>query len=469
MRFLSYLNGLGKSLQRGRRRLRAERRVSRPTLEALEDRRLMTAVTSPNAQAPIIPNVQIETVYYGSAWSGQAANPALSAELSAEAQDLDQFFGAITGSHYMDGLSQYSMTTPQGTVIRPGYGSFARHDFVAGQLTSGQTVSEVTVQTMLSQEIQRGALDAPDGNRLYVVFMPPGVTEAGDVGSGGGHHWAFAYGGGEAYYATIEHPITGFRPSGNLGNETNFQLMTEVASHEMVEAITDPLGSVPGQAAWFDRTTRNEIGDITQSNPPPGGVMGLEGPAGYGYVVQKYWSNQANTSVVPGGTNYQLISVVPRLSNFGFGLIDQNGRTTIGNWGDLTSASPDGSQATFAGTFGGQAVTVHVSANVGQKLGVTIYSQAGTELFAGTISQPSGSWRNETPTGDFLAPDYAELSGTLFQSGQALTAFGTGGAIYPPQFTGAGYGSSYGGQGDGPQGQFNNYNSPNRFHRHAYE
>jgi hypothetical protein len=186
MRFLNYLNGFGKSSCRGRRGPRAEKRLIRPTLEALEDRRLMANVTSPNASAPIIPNVQIETVYYGSAWSGQAANPALSAELSAEWKDLDQFFGAITDSHYMDGLSQYSMTTPSGTVIRPGPGSFARHDFVGGQLTRGQTVSEYTVQTMLSQEIQRRALDAPNGNTLYMVFMPPGVEEAGDVGSGGG-------------------------------------------------------------------------------------------------------------------------------------------------------------------------------------------------------------------------------------------------------------------------------------------
>jgi hypothetical protein len=469
MRFLNYLNGLGKSSHSGRRRPRTEKRGSLPTLEALEDRRLMTAVTSPNLQAPIIPNVQIETVYYGSAWSGQAGNPALSAELSAEAKDLDQFFGAITGSHYMDGLSQYSMTTPHGTVIRPGYGSFARHDFVAGQFTSGQSVSEDAIQTMLSQEIQRSALDAPNGNTLYVVFMPPGVVEGFDSSHQyAGHHSSFAYGSGTAYFATIEYPTSGGTPKGNLGNETNFQYMTEVASHEMVEAITNPMVNVASQAAWKDQTTGNEIGDITQLNPPPGGAMGLEGPAGYGYVVQKYWSNQANTSVIPGGTNYQGIGIVPRLSNFGFGLIDQNGQTTIGTWGDYTWASSDGSQATFAGTFGGQAVTVYVSANVGQKLTVTIYSPANTILFSGTMSQPSGSWRNETPTADFLAPDYAELSGTLYRSGQGLTAFGTGGAIYPPQFTGAGYGSSYGGQGDGPQGQFNNYNAPNR-HRHAYE
>jgi hypothetical protein len=442
-------------------------------LETLEDRRLMAVVTSPNPQAPIIPNVQIETVYYGSAWStGQGVNSAQAAELSAESQDLDQFFRDITSSHYMDSLSQYSMTTPHGTVIRPGYGSFVRHDFVTGNLTPGPTVTEAGIQTMLTNEIQGGALDAPNGNTLYVVFMPPGVQETFDVSNSfAGHHSSYAFGNGTAYYATIEYPTSGGTILGNVGSETNFQYLTETASHEMVEAITDPMVNVPSQAAWFDRNTgQGEIGDITQKNPPPGGVIGLEGTNGYGYVVQKYWSNQNNTSVIPGGISFQNISVVPQLANFAFGLTDALGHTKLGNWGNLTSASIDGSDVTFAGTFDGQKVTIDVAANVGQKLNVTIYLQGGGGvLFNGSMSQPSGSWANEQPNGDFLAPAYVELSGTIVESGTALQAFGTGGAIYPPQFTGADYGGSYGGMGDGPNGMFNNYNSPNRFHHPAYE
>jgi hypothetical protein len=429
---------------------------------------MATLVTSPNPQAPIIPNVQIETVYYGSAWTGQGVNAAQAAELAAESQDLDQFFGAITKSHYMDLLSQYFMTNPQGTIIRPGYGSFVRHDFVSANLTSGSIVSDATLEAMLSKEIQGGALDAPNGNTLYMVFMPPGVLEQGDVGSGGGHHSSFAYGGGTAYYATIDHPSTGLQPLGSVGSETNFQTLTEVASHEMVEAITDPMGNVPSQAAWYDRSTGNEIGDITNNNPPPGGVMGLLGTNGFGYVVQKYWSNQDNTSKIPGGISFQNISIVPDLANFTFGLTDSLGHTELGNWGN--PIANDGSHATFVGTFDGQEVTIDITANDGQKLDVTITSVGGSKLFSGTISQPSGSWTNETQTGDFLAPAYVELAGTLYVPWEkSRQAFGTGGAITPPQFTGADYGGSYGGMGDGPNGMFNNYNSPNRFHHPAYE
>jgi hypothetical protein len=438
-------------------------RKARLSLESLEDRRLMsTLVTSPNPQAPIIPNVQIETVFYGSAWLGQANDAAQNAELNAEASDLNQFFGTITSSHYMDGLSQYSMMTASGTVIRPGYGSFARPDPVPAQLSSVPTVPEGMLQTMLANEIQYGRLDAPNGNTLYMVFMPPGVTEAGDVGSGGGHHSSFPHGSGTAYYATVEYPVRPIHPVGGVAPFTNFQQLTQTASHQMVDAITNPMRIVSGQAAWVDRNTGEDIGDITQDNPPIDGTMGLEGLTGYGYVVQKYWSNQDSTDIIPGGIDYQDISAVPTLANLAFSLTDSTGRTIVGNWGTLVSESSDLSQATFSGTFDGQTVTVLVQGNVGQQLTVRISSASGGVLFYGIISQPSGSWVNRDSSGDFLAPNYVELSGTVVtESGPLASAFGTGWANYT-QYTGAGYGSSSGGMGTSPG---DNYNNPLRFHR----
>jgi hypothetical protein len=443
-------------------------RKARLSLESLEDRRLMsTLVTSPNPQAPIIPNVQIETVYLGSAWTGPPSNPEVSAELTAEAQDLNQFFGTITNSPYMDGLSQYSMTTASGTVIRPGYGSFARTDFVPGQPVANPTVPEAGIQAVLANEILSGRLDAPNGNTLYMVFMPPGVEDAQDVGHTG-HHLSFPYGSGTAYYATVEHPLTGVNPTGGAGNATNFQKLTEIASHEMVEAITDPMVDVPGKQAWGDDNSADkyyldEIGDITQAMEQnvPGGAMGVEGLTGYGYVVQKYWSNQDNTNIIPGGINYQGISTVPTLANLAFSLTDQTGRTIAGNWGYLASESSDYSQATFSGTFDGQTATVLVQTNGGQQLAVTISSASGSLLFSGVISQPSGSWVNRDSTGELLAPSYVELYGNVTENGQSVLAFGEGEAMYT-QSTGPGYGGSSGGMGTSGG---DNYNNPLRFHR----
>src|SRR5262249_9099221 len=149
----------------------------------------------------------------------------------------------------------------------------------------GVVVTNAALETMLSSEISQGHLDAPNANTLYIVFMPPGVMQFGDENSGGGHHSSFSYGGGTAYYATIEQgttidPTTGktMNPRGNWGTETSFQRLTELASHEMVEAITDPMVNVPGKAAYANPNQKiGEIGDLAQYSPPATGVMGLEG------------------------------------------------------------------------------------------------------------------------------------------------------------------------------------------------
>jgi hypothetical protein len=408
-------------------------------------------ITYQNAGAPIIPNVQIETVFYGSAWSGQASNAAVSAQLAAEAQDLDQFFAQITSSAYMDGLAQYT-----GSNGAPGRGTFVKADFVAGTPQADKstgTVSEATVQAMLSKEIKAGHLDGPNGNILYFIFMPPGSIEAGDVPSGGGHHWSFStpLGSGTGLYATIENPLTpGFgakAPLGAFGNETNFQTMTEVSSHEMAEAITDPLGNVAGKGAWFGTANNTgEIGDIVAYQAPAGTAFGLEEVAyGNAYLVQNYWMGNINTPS-PGVTTYQALQTVPStLADMGFTLVDQNGTSHNVSWTNETSSSAKGKQATFAGTFDGQAVTVQITANVGQYYSVTITTASGTQLFQGRLSQPAGQWRNETGGGQWVAPAYAELSGTFTSGKKSLAAFGTGGYASPwPQFTGSQYGGSYG-------------------------
>jgi hypothetical protein len=414
-------------------------------VEQLDERVLLsTGATYVNPGAPIIPNVQIETVFYGADWSGQAADAAVSAQLAAEAQDLNQFFAQITNSSYMDGLSQYA-----GSNGAPGRGTFARTDFVAASPYG--TVSETAVQTMLANEITKGKLDAPNGNTLYVVFMPPGATEAGDVGSGGGHHSSFAtpLGSGTAYYATIENPLTfGARPRGYQGSETNLQLMTETASHEMVEAITDPVVNVAGRQAWYDTTTGDEIGDLTNNNPPPGGVMGLLTGNSYSYVVQRYWNNNDpnGASETPGVSDFQNIQSLSPFANMSFTVVTQDGRSFSVGWSD------------GSGWFDGKSVNVSLS-GAGQKVDVQLYdAQTGALLFSGSFSAPSGNWAYETGGGEWVASDDMELSGTTYENGQALATFGTGGG-FTQQYTGAQYGSSYT-TSDNPNTSYQSHRKP---------
>jgi hypothetical protein len=82
----------------------------------------------------------------------------------------------------------------------------------------------------------------------------------------------------QIFYAVMPFPDC----SGCSPNLSPFDAITVVASHELCEAITDP---VPGQG-WYD-SQNGEIGDICAWQTKTLGQ----------YTVQKEWSNQAGSCV----------------------------------------------------------------------------------------------------------------------------------------------------------------------------
>jgi hypothetical protein len=431
--------------QRFSRRQAAGCRVNRPAnafqpaLELLEERRLMSVISfDTRNNGKIIPHVQVETVFYGSVWTnGTPTNyqNTNSYELNTEAVDLNNFFSTITNSQYLDDLSQY--TASNGA---PGHGQFLGTDFVPGlspnqQISPLTTIQDSDITKMLQSEMDHGHLPPADGNKLYVVFLPPGEATTGDSGSGGGHHDSFTTTSGvKAYFATVEHPLSGFKPRGLVGTETVLQQYTEVISHELVEAITDPVVNT----AWHGSRYGNEIGDITQIHPPSGGAMGLD----YGYAVQKYWSEKDQTSVDPAGTDFLPVTQMPNDlpgQHFTFHA-QQNGVTntyTLQINYQVVNANGNPNTSTFTGQWGAQ--NVHGSLWLdGQSafVHIRIYGDSdGTMLFDGQYAPPDGNWQaggTESTWNDL------EMWGTVYQNGSTIHAFGTEDTYY-----------RYGGDGGG--------------------
>jgi len=83
---------------------------------------------------------------------------------------------------------------------------------------------------------------------------------------------------GGLFYAVVPYPDC----SGCLGNPRPLDALTSVCSHELAEAITDP---VPGQG-WYD-DANGEIGDICAWQNKTLGA----------YEVQLLWSNRAKACV----------------------------------------------------------------------------------------------------------------------------------------------------------------------------
>jgi hypothetical protein len=214
---------------------------------------------------PLLTSVQVYTIFWGSAWQQSPA--------STTAQNLNAFFDYILTSPLIDQLAEYS--TSQYTI---GHGS---HIGTLTLTTSepGASIADSDIQQMLNTQIANNTLPQPTANTLYIVFLPSGTT----VSLGGSSSCQSFCG----YHDTINNQIFyGVMPypdcSGCLNGLATFDSLTTTSSHELCEAITDP---IPGQG-WYDQTN-GEIGDICAWQTKQVG----------NYTVQEEWSNKANSCV----------------------------------------------------------------------------------------------------------------------------------------------------------------------------
>jgi hypothetical protein len=210
---------------------------------------------------PLLSSVKVFTVFWGQAWQ---TTP--NADL---ANQLNQSFKFVVSSALVDQLAEYSV--PGQTI---GHGSLVGTVTIT-QPTLSHSVTDAAIQTTLQQEIKsNSAVPKPDANTLYFIYLPPG-TAAVQGGSRScqafcGYHDTFGSG---IYYAVMPFPNC----AGCLGGMTNIDALTTTSSHELCEAITDP---VPGQG-WYD-DTHGEIGDICAWQTKNLG----------NYTVQLEWSNK---------------------------------------------------------------------------------------------------------------------------------------------------------------------------------
>jgi hypothetical protein len=131
----------------------------RPAVEHLECR-TVPSVTYDGG--PVLPNVGVEAVFYGKAWSTDSA-------LQTEEKQIADYFRYHTGSSYMDLLAQYS--TSSQTI---GHGSYL--DSVVLPATPGTSINDCQLRTALANAISSGTVHTPDANHLYFVFVEPGVV-----------------------------------------------------------------------------------------------------------------------------------------------------------------------------------------------------------------------------------------------------------------------------------------------------
>jgi hypothetical protein len=214
---------------------------------------------------PLLTKVEVFAIYWGNPWNSSANAPLKS--------HMDNFFDFILASKLLDQLAEYNVP---GQSI--GHGSRIGSTVYAAS-EPGKSITDAAIQQMLQAEISAGTFPARTANTLYFVFLPPG-TQVDQGGSKSCHAFCGYHDttSDHIFYAILPYPGC----TGCAGGLAVPDALTSTSSHELCEAITDP---VPG-TGWYD-DANGEIGDICAWKTKTLGS----------YTVQLEWSNSADACV----------------------------------------------------------------------------------------------------------------------------------------------------------------------------
>jgi PKD repeat protein len=207
-------------------------------------------------------------------------------------------------------LAQYMDTTGANSGNHFSYAGAVQINPTVGA-TPPASVPDSAIQSTLADNINSGTLPSPSGDGLstvYVVLFPPNDNVCFDNGGGcaydanGGfcaYHGSFTLSGStHVLYAAMVDDGSGTPNAGYCGSSTgDLQNQTSVVSHELAEAINDPLvAESPGYGpplGWYDSTFNGEIADKCDAEP-----NATNGP----WTVERLWSNLDGNCVAAEGS-----------------------------------------------------------------------------------------------------------------------------------------------------------------------
>ena len=214
---------------------------------------------------PLLASVEAFVFFWGSAWQREPQARLM--------KQIDDFFEFVVKSPLIDQLDEYSV---QDFAI--GHGSRSGAIALATDPPAG--IEDADIRKFVQGEIASNpAVAQPAPSSLYFVFLPPGVSVGLDGASSCvnfcGYHDHID---GRLFYAVMPYPDC----DGCTGASAVLAALTSTSSHELCEAITDP---IPGQG-WYD-DQNGEIGDICAWQTKQLGQ----------FTVQLEWSNREGRCV----------------------------------------------------------------------------------------------------------------------------------------------------------------------------
>ena len=254
----------------------------------------------------------------------------------AMASQLETFGQSLTSSAWWDAVRVGICADPGGPCV--GKGAPGVSVEVPSAAPASYTDSTVggasTLQQWLVAALSSGALPAPAAgaisNTIYVVYLPQTTTVSLDGqrscanGSFVGYHNWFTSGSQKVPYAVVVECAPTAPPFASVPVTTLLQQTTIAASHEIVEATTDPIPDTgyaldPNNTAnwgWLDVTGGGELADMCVD------LLGLnqDHASDGAFTVQRIWSNSRAAALqdpcVPLLTGAVYFNAAPRQSFF---------------------------------------------------------------------------------------------------------------------------------------------------------
>src|SRR5262249_46716321 len=133
-----------------------------PTLESLENRLVPTVTYHGGA---LLPHVELQAMYLGSDWYYNST-------YHNQTTQFENFTRFLPQSTYMDLLTQLGYGVGRGST------SAGTIDLLA--INKSYYLTDSTIRSEIQRFVNAGYLQQPDANRLYVVYVDPGVAIMND-------------------------------------------------------------------------------------------------------------------------------------------------------------------------------------------------------------------------------------------------------------------------------------------------
>lgn len=241
---------------------------------------------------PVISHAQVYVIFWGSKVTATTKNA------------MPDFYASVLNSDYMDWLKVYNTTSvvaqggQAGTQQTIGRGTYIQAIEINPAKVSG-TLDDQEIRAELEKQILAKVIPAPGADSLYMIHFPKGLSITMHDGSTVmtsckqfcAYHQGFKAKDGSNIYYGVMPDLDSFACSMGCGSGGSLTRITVSASHELIEAITDPFptpGSNPSFPQAWNTKDGFEVGDLCQSN-----TATLKG-RGASYTIQQEWDNSTH-------------------------------------------------------------------------------------------------------------------------------------------------------------------------------